>query len=312
MRSNDDIIELVSTFMSLCTTITTEGSSTPDHYKANFHEVRQRLLSIEGLPLPRWVVFSNTPASVMAHVKSERGSGPGTWALRRAYFQQEKDTILASFIPPEPVSSRPVRPDGSVRGKDKVDVLSPSKCSTDPFIQKRKFTEAWQVDDCTISQPVAEAAHYQPVAPPVKKKVFIVHGHNDVLKYEVARLVDDLGFKSIIFHEQRSRGSQTIIQKLIALTEDVDYAIVLYTACDIGRSAHAGQEQPRARQNVVFEHGYLLSRLGPEKVMALREDGVEKPSDLDGVLYIDVQNNWKYELSKELQEHLRGLASRPA
>ncbi|MNE60218.1 putative nucleotide-binding protein containing TIR-like domain protein [compost metagenome] len=133
-----------------------------------------------------------------------------------------------------------------------------------------------------------------------RKKVFIVHGHDGQLKYEVARLVDELGFESIIFHEQPNNG-RAIFQKLTELTATVDYAVVLYTACDTGKSVGASQERPRARQNVVFEHGYLLARLGTNKVAAIKEAEVEKPSDLDGFLYISVDDNWKYQLSRELK-----------
>ncbi|MGR4069630.1 TIR domain-containing protein [Billgrantia sp. C5P2] len=45
-----------------------------------------------------------------------------------------------------------------------------------------------------------------------------------------------------------------------------DFVIVLYTACDHGRGAHESQvrQKNRARQNGVFEHGYLMAKLGRE------------------------------------------------
>ncbi|MGO8658573.1 TIR domain-containing protein, partial [Rhizobium ruizarguesonis] len=56
----------------------------------------------------------------------------------------------------------------------------------------------------------------------------------------------------------------------------------------------------RARQNVVFEHGYLLFKLGTERVAALKSDGVEIPCDLSGLITIPT-SNWQYDLQKELK-----------
>jgi predicted nucleotide-binding protein len=43
--------------------------------------------------------------------------------------------------------------------------------------------------------------------------------------------------------------------------------------------------QSRARQNVVFEHGWLIGALGTHRVCAIVKDRVEVPSDLAGVVY---------------------------
>ena len=90
-------------------------------------------------------------------------------------------------------------------------------------------------------------------------KVFIVHGHDDALKNEVARFIEKLGLEAIILHEQANKG-KTIIEK-IEYYSDVSFGIVLYTPCDIGGETKENL-QPRARQNVVFEHGYLIGKIG--------------------------------------------------
>jgi predicted nucleotide-binding protein len=58
----------------------------------------------------------------------------------------------------------------------------------------------------------------------------------------------------------------------------------------------------RARQNVVFEHGYLMAKLGRENVCALVKGEIETPNDISGVVYVslDAQGAWKSEVSKEL------------
>lgn len=132
-------------------------------------------------------------------------------------------------------------------------------------------------------------------------KIFIVHGHDNLAKVEVARFLEKLGLEAIILHEQTSSG-QTIIEKLESNT-DVGFAVVLYTACDVGKHKDGDILQKRARQNVVFEHGYLIGKIGRKNVLALVKDDVEKPSDIAGVVYEVMDNNgaWQYKLAKELK-----------
>ena len=133
-------------------------------------------------------------------------------------------------------------------------------------------------------------------------KVFFVHGHDNELKQEVARFIEKLGLDAVILHEQASEG-KTIIEK-IEKYSDVGYAIVLYTECDKGYDKNKPNEiKNRARQNVVFEHGYLIAKLGRERVCALVKGDVEKPGDISGVLYVsyDEKGAWKNEVAKEMK-----------
>lgn len=133
-----------------------------------------------------------------------------------------------------------------------------------------------------------------------KSQVFIVHGHDDLAKVETARFIEKLGFEPIILHEQANSG-QTIIEK-IETYSNVGFGVVLYTPCDIG--AKKGDEtelRHRARQNVVFEHGYLIGKIGRKNVAALVKGDVETPNDISGVVYISMDNDWKLDLAKELR-----------
>ena len=143
-----------------------------------------------------------------------------------------------------------------------------------------------------------------PVVARNKRKVFIVHGRDDLAKYEVSRFIENLGLEAIILHEQANAG-MTIIEKIERYTNDADFALVLYTPCDQGRGYHEQQEKPkdRARQNVVFEHGYLMAKLGRENVCALVKGTIETPNDISGVVYVplDQAGAWQKEIVKELR-----------
>ena len=135
-----------------------------------------------------------------------------------------------------------------------------------------------------------------------KSKVFIVHGHDELAKTEAARFVEKMGFEPIILHEQASLGS-TIIEK-IEKYSNVGFGVVLYTPCDVGAKINDESNlKSRARQNVVFEHGFLIGKLGRKNICALVKGNVETPNDISGVVYVpmDEHGAWKLSLAKEMR-----------
>jgi len=132
-------------------------------------------------------------------------------------------------------------------------------------------------------------------------QVFIVHGHDEIAKLDVANFVSRLGLEPIILHMQASL-SMTIIEK-IEHYSNVGFGIVLYTPCDIGSKAGELTGKYRARQNVVFEHGYLIGKLGRPRVTAIIKGDVEAPNDISGVVYVpmDTNGDWQDQLKIELR-----------
>jgi predicted nucleotide-binding protein len=133
------------------------------------------------------------------------------------------------------------------------------------------------------------------------KKIFIVHGHDTETRNKVELFVRRIGLDPVILSETASKG-MTIIEKIEANC-DVGFAIVLYTKCDEGRLRGTIVLKDRARQNVIFEHGYMAARLGRSNVVALVEAGVEIPGDLSGIVYISLQDSdWTQQVMREFQE----------
>lgn len=137
-----------------------------------------------------------------------------------------------------------------------------------------------------------------------KQKVFIVHGHNEEVKEKVYNVLLRWKLDPVVLHEKANLG-QAIIEKFESNSEDVGFAIILLTADDLGRlnEKDTGEKdnQPRARQNVIFEMGYFMAKLSRSRVFLLLEDGVEKPSDLGGIVYTPLKKGWENELSRELR-----------
>lgn len=132
--------------------------------------------------------------------------------------------------------------------------------------------------------------------------IFIVHGHNNEIKVNVARTLEKLGLNPIILHEQANAG-KTIIEKF-ETHSDVGFAIILMTDDDFGKAkSETDNLNSRARQNVILEMGYFIGRLGRERVCPLFMKGVELPSDLYGLLYIEIDSSehWKIKIAKELK-----------
>lgn len=165
-----------------------------------------------------------------------------------------------------------------------------------------------------ITQQQVEAAQQirspePPVVPPVRglgggfnnSQVFIVHGHDEIAKLDVEKFIISLGLQPIILHKQASSG-MTIIEK-IEYYSNVGFGIVLYTPCDVGSKVGALSGKYRARQNVVFEHGYLIGKLGRPRVTAIVKGDVETPNDISGVVYVnmDTAGSWQEQLKVEMR-----------
>ena len=134
------------------------------------------------------------------------------------------------------------------------------------------------------------------------KEVFVVHGRDEGAREKVARFLERLELRPVVLHEQPNEG-RTIIEKFEDFAH-VGFAVVLLTPDDTGRlQDDAGEYRPRARQNVIFEFGYFIGKLGRERVCALVQGDLERPSDYDGVLYIQLDDSegWKMRLVRELK-----------
>lgn len=134
-------------------------------------------------------------------------------------------------------------------------------------------------------------------------KVFVVHGRNETFRESVARYIEKLGLTPIILHEKPNAG-RTIIEKFVHFS-DVSFAVVILTGDDRGGIATESHEQyqTRARQNVIFELGFFIAKLGRANVCALYESGVELPSDYDGVVFIEIDKAgaWRLQLAREMK-----------
>jgi CheY-like chemotaxis protein len=130
------------------------------------------------------------------------------------------------------------------------------------------------------------------VLPP--RRPFIVHGQNEAAKLELKNyLQNTLHLREpIILHEQPNMG-RTVIEKFEDYATPACLAFVLLTPDDQGASIDDSDDlKRRARQNVILELGWFLGRFGRSggRVILLYQGPLELPSDLHGVVYIDISS----------------------
>lgn len=137
-----------------------------------------------------------------------------------------------------------------------------------------------------------------------KPKVFVAHGHALSAKDTLCEFLESVGLKPIVLLEEADRGD-TIIEKFERHCQEADFAIALFTPDDFGYSKESPADlNPRARQNVIFELGYMLAKLGRRRARVLYSHGVEIPTNVLGFLYIELDDaeKWKEKLLRELKD----------
>ncbi|MES2602541.1 MAG: nucleotide-binding protein [Pseudomonadota bacterium] len=159
-----------------------------------------------------------------------------------------------------------------------------------------------------LEEEIADQEYESSSTPPVQpsknlsRKVFVVHGHDHGARDAVARFLEKIELNAIILQEQPDQGL-TIIEKFENYAAQVGFAVVLLTPDDLGGVVSGSAQATRARQNVIFELGFFVGKLGRGRACLLRKGDIEIPSDLYGVIYtdLDAAEGWKLKLVKELK-----------
>lgn len=133
---------------------------------------------------------------------------------------------------------------------------------------------------------VVEAPHVQVRT----KRVFVVHGRDEVAKTNLEVFLHEIGLEPVVLHRQADEG-MTIIEKF-EKHSDVGYAFILltpdevaYLAAEESKTDGERSKEFRARPNVIFEFGYFVGKLGRSRVCCLYTGDVSLPSDVSGMIY---------------------------
>lgn len=141
------------------------------------------------------------------------------------------------------------------------------------------------------------------------KKVFVVHGHDEIAKTNLEVFLHEIGLEPVVLHRQADEGL-TIIEKF-EKHSDVGYAFILltpdeitYIKADQDKKDDERKKEFRARPNVIFEFGYFVGKLGRSRVCCLYTGDVSLPSDVSGMIYKKFTNSIEevaYSIIKDLK-----------
>jgi predicted nucleotide-binding protein len=115
--------------------------------------------------------------------------------------------------------------------------------------------------------------------------VFIVHGRNTLALKSLELVLVQRGIHPKVLAEQPGRGKE-LLQELEEQLADCCAGFVLLTPDDEGRFvSDPPPHKPRARQNVIFEGGWLTGLFRQhDRICFLNTDpSLELPSDLGGL-----------------------------
>lgn len=129
--------------------------------------------------------------------------------------------------------------------------------------------------------------------PKPNKKVFVVYGHDEEARNQLELILHRWNLEPLFIDQLPSEG-RTIIEQLEKYIPQANFGLVLATPDDMGYPKdNENAKKYRARQNVVMELGMLLSKLGRSRVVVINKktEDFEQPSDINGIIYKEYENN---------------------
>lgn len=136
------------------------------------------------------------------------------------------------------------------------------------------------------------------------RRIIVVSGTDETLKQTVTGALKKLGLASVVMNEEPSQGKKIV--ERYADYKDVGFAVVLLSP-DIyvyPKGEEATKRQRIPKQDVTFIFGFLLGKLGKDKVLALYRESPNFafPIEFEGVKFtaLDDRESWKRTLIREL------------
>ena len=265
--------------------ITQKTSRTSDETKVDLseEELTERFLKLYEHGLPIIINGKTIPLEDIERIRISKSEEPSEHFIRQLKAE-DRASPIASFVGP---SYEWLAADRAADVTDEL-ILGP------PGYRRGEKMEQEE----TLEQQTKST-----------KKVFVVHGHDHELKNDAEVFLREIGLEPVVLHREPDQGL-TVIEKF-ERNADVQFALVLLTPDDVG-FAVTESEKPekervtgfRARQNVIFELGYFVGKLGRSKVFYIFKEGVELPSDLTGLIYKKVKESVEevgYALIKEFK-----------
>ncbi|WP_049642865.1 TIR domain-containing protein [Candidatus Rhodobacter oscarellae] len=169
----------------------------------------------------------------------------------------------------------------------KLSVLMEGEGQTDKHSQKEMLEADTSSTPVIYTPSFSRADRTQFDAAAKKDRVFLSFGHNETAQVKLRLLLECLGVEPVELGQQIQNG-MTYFETLKSTYADVRAAVCLFTHDDEGYRL-SGPDQvpkPRGRQNVVWDAGMFMGRVGAQNVHYVVEKSIEMPSNLAGLKHI--------------------------
>jgi CheY-like chemotaxis protein len=170
-----------------------------------------------------------------------------------------------------------------------------SAASTETKAAIRSLGKTWVIPKSAGPAPVMDLVRdqFKACSDNPQPRILLVHGHDEPSLSQLKHyLVDRLKFPPPVVLREKAAFGQTIIEKIETYAPTTDIVFVLLTPDDRVLLEGTSQQAYRARQNVILELGFFMGLLGRTsgKIILLYRKPVELPSDIGGMVLVDITN----------------------
>ncbi len=249
-----------------------------------------------------------------------------TFSLKEKYFKDdinEQIGRLESFLvrikqkeepPEEPMRQNPLKEihpgEAPPRGEPLME-----KPPMEKMMKKEPSKELPSLEKSPKEEPSREVTHGKRLPrkePPVTvvsnqtqlpgNTILLIHRQDEGEKESVLKFIEKLGLRALTLREEPNAG-KTLIEKFGKLC-DIHFAIILLTPDGNPPQDQPGERKAWLSQNMIFEFGYFLGKLGPGRICALYKEGMKNAPDDWGVVNIpmDSRGGWRLFIAKEIKQ----------
>jgi predicted nucleotide-binding protein len=166
------------------------------------------------------------------------------------------------------------------------------------YICTEEFVTPPKTSQVPEAKPAASTATGTP------RRIIVINGTDETMKQTMTLSLKKLGLAPIVMSEEPSQGKKIV--ERFADYKDVGFALVLLSP-DIfvyPKGEEATKRERTPRQDVLLMFGFLLGKLGKERVLAFYRESPNFafPMEFEGVKFValDDRGSWKHTLIREL------------
>lgn len=162
--------------------------------------------------------------------------------------------------------------------------LSSYPYMVDRIMRLREFAANAALSGIAANAPVAIGALPLKHRPIRALPLIIVHGHDLTARLELVNFLQSKfpHVKPVLMIDEVD-AANTLPEKFERLGHSARGALALLTPDDLVMTRSSGAAAARARQNVIFEVGWISAKFGRQRLLLLTRGDLEMPSDLSGV-----------------------------